>query len=446
MFFLSEARLEFYLDSFNSLLEELGEVDQRDNDALRIDFDAIWHTLHTASRMELGLLLARLAANHPVNQVWAPDDLHLLQVSLEERLHTVEWLDEVRAAPNPLLVNYIHSVLLDQVMGTVQVRPIQLTPEHIAGQLRVLMETPPDNLTKTLEAMETMHRSRVWLESMTPTKMLIFKTTPQEVALAIEQLEIAQGITGQFLDTEFTIPDQELAARLQAEENARQSNTANPDQDVRSVASKQPTAMQRPPLTSPEKRPVGGPRFGQVSKTSEIPHQSACNCSICTSPKLHPSQWTVMTTACGCFICASFQLFPRIQSVTKRLRSWGFPAHITAADCDAVRAVQRGASVWTERDYFWQEISLQESGSLLRMAFVALIDVPDPDSECFYKIWLSQKLNTMTGTFSEGAMLVALLWACVENAKDRDCFVIDAHSWLRNYHTYFQFLRDKEGY
>lgn len=42
MFVLSEVRLEAHLEFFRILLEELGEIDQKDADVFRIDFDAIF--------------------------------------------------------------------------------------------------------------------------------------------------------------------------------------------------------------------------------------------------------------------------------------------------------------------------------------------------------------------------------------------------------------------
>jgi hypothetical protein len=453
MFALSEARLESYLESFRVLMEELGEIDPRDTEAFRIDFDSIWTTLHTASRMELGLLLARVAANHPVNRAWAEDDLQTLKMFLEDRLHTVEWLDEVKAAPNPMLVTYLHTVLLDQLCGNMRVNPVQLTPEHIAGQLRALMETPPDNMTKTLEAMETMHKSRVWLETMTPAKMLIYKTTPQDIAFAIEQLEIALSIAGNHLESELSIPDQELARKLQAEEEESNKRRTQPTVAKRLEAAAIATIAEREATSTKDSEYVKEMQEAQEKirdtpwqprpkiATHKRSHLPACRCYRCSSP-LHPNQWKRMVSLCSCCICSSLQLPGRVQRVTARLFNWGFPMHIRIEDCLEFLGPHSHSGAWENRDFFWNTVS----ENYVKLAFALLLGVPDHEASVVYKIWLAEKMDTLHYINPEGAMLVALLWAGVENTDERDCFSVSEVSWLSNYNKHFKLLRDIEGY
>lgn len=451
MFALGEARLESYLESFRVLMEELGEVDPRDTEAFRIDFDSIWTTLHTASRMELGLLLARVAANHPINNAWAEDDLQTLKIFLEERLHTVEWLDEVKAAPNPMLVTYLHTVLLDQLCGNVRVNPVQLTPEHIAGQLRALMETPPDNMTKTLEAMETMHRSRVWLETMTPAKLLIYKTTPQDIAFAIEQLEIALSVAGNHLEAELAIPDQELARKLQAEEESnRKRAPAQPTVAERLEAAAIATIAEREAAGAKETDYHNYMKeFQEAYKNAnnnpwKLPHSALApkRTRIPSRLPLDPTQWKRMVSLCSCCICSSLQLPGRVQRATHRLCTWGFPMHIRLEVCTEILGRYPGSRAWENRDFLWLTINRD----YVKVVFALFIDVPDHEASVVYKVWLAEKLDTLHYINSEGAMLVALLWAGVESADERDCFSISEVSWLAKYSRHFKMLRDNEGY
>lgn len=444
MFHLRKGTLEFYLERFRVIAEQFGEVSERDVESIRIDFDRVWTTLHSADELELGLLLARLALNHPVNAVWAEDDLQTLKSFLEDRLHTPRWLDQVLEQPNRLLANYVHSVLLNQLCGEVEVTKMQLTPQHIEGQLRVLMETPPDNMTKTLEAIETLHRSRVWLETMTSVKMMIYKTTPDQVAIAIEQCEIAQSIAGQHLERELAPSDQELAAILEMDEiKAKWMPVTQPrtvpekrgydnnkvQQDLRVLVDEY-SAKRQAQMTAPHPNTVA--------------HRPDCNCAICTSPKLHPSQWiphAKLVTACGCCICNVLRTSPPMQDVVGRLQSWGFPAHITESDWREVRQRLFAEGSCDYRTRKWDQLFAQ-SNVTIDVFTLFNINPRTEWNEIAKHIFAG--LKTRQRTHIDTAMVIALVWAAIDRPEDRAALATGLDSVLGNYCSYFETRRKLE--
>jgi hypothetical protein len=265
MFDLKQSRLESYLERVRLALESIGELPPEDEATFRIDFANIWPIVHSRDAIEQGLLLARLAANKPINACWTPEDLQLVTGFLEEKLHTVEWLDYVLSstATPPLVLDYISNVLVFQLSGQMPVPPLQLSLEHISGQLRTLMEQPVDSVTKSLEAMERLHHSRVWLETMSEVKMQLYDYNPTMVALALEQLELAESTLGQYLESHFEPSDAELAEQLYTED-IQQSHAAwlspyNPASEPRPLP--QPVPQ---PLPVPEdKLALAGAQLGK---------------------------------------------------------------------------------------------------------------------------------------------------------------------------------------
>lgn len=418
MFDLKQSRLESYLERVRLALESVGELPPEDEATFRIDFANIWPIVRSRDAVEQGLLLARLAANKPINACWTSEDLQLVTGFLEEKLHTVEWLEYVLSstATPPLVLDYISNVLVFQLSGQMPVPPLQLSLEHISGQLRTLMEQPVDNVTKSLEAMERLHHSRVWLETMSEVKMQLYNYNPTMVALTLEQLELAESTLGRYLESHFEPSDAELAEQLYAED-IQQSHAAwlspyNPASEPRPLP--QPVPQ---PLPVPEdKLALAGAQLGKWRPLAK--HDSRCDCHRCKLVDAWPSQWKrVYRVDCKCCICFGFYdnrawlVAPMV-----RLKVWQLPCHMQPQDLYVAKSgLASGQSAWDYRDTLWTHWrGVGEVGALFNACFVVMLETPEIDFNVTFKQWLVACLTGMSGTHPDISMIVALLWATVQ--------------------------------
>lgn len=436
MFFgVSQGRLERYWEHFNRLAGD-NALDPAD---LLIETGSLWDVLLVQDPLESGVLLAKLELDHPQVDGWTDYDLEDVRLTLRQRLHNVHWLESVEQvgelAPR-LLVVYLASLLDRQMSGCLEVDPIRRSPAQIGGRLLALLDQPPDNTTKTLEAIESLDADMHWLESMNPNRMRLYGFDDFGVALLIEQVKERRDLIRAYLESELDgIADRGMAESLQLEfDGLASTSRSEPKYPVRSHHYSQ-------------KKELENWKVIDIDAPADSRHESSCLCYTCVSVYPDPVSW--VSNPCqerACIICAD-SVTTRHRRIYRRLLEWGFPDHPTVQDRTNVeKSIFVWGNCWLDRDILWSALGKSADGMLVCVCLAVLNAADTSESGVPFQRWLMCRLKEKKRTYKDCEMLVALIWATAERESQAGEISFEEGSRVEECNRHFKSLRYREGF
>jgi len=300
---LPAGKVETYIARLERVLEQLPDTELTD---LSIDFDGLIELLTIGNLVQLGRVLAKLFFEpDPKNYVWSSYEIELLIELLESKLfQDFIWLDAILDNPELLTVRYAHTRLVNSLFEIAP--PNKLSVNHIQGQLVTFHQNRPDNTTKTLEYIETLHHSREFLSRIDSSRMILYNTDVRTVSGMLAEIDYLLLIYQQDLNREmFGIEaDEDLAFRLQRGEYGDQG------EKVQLVVKKPPP------------RPIVDTTSSYLTtkkepRSSNFGHPEYCNCLWCeNSRKTEKTAFSPHASECKCFQCQSIKAITFGPSVT----------------------------------------------------------------------------------------------------------------------------------
>jgi len=236
-------KIDKYIISLENVLNRLP------NDELvviPIDFDGLMELVIRGHPIELGRVLATLVSfdqsQRSGNYPWSAQEIELLIEHLETRLfHDSEWLDAIIENPEPLTVNYAYYRLLRSFSEDPE--PFRLSVDHIQGQLSTFQQNRPDNTTKTLEYIQTLHKSREFLSRINSKNVILYNSNLTTVSETLTEIDFLLLTYHQDLEKEmFGQADEELALRILERDQIR---SGRPQPQLRPLPPLAPASFER---------------------------------------------------------------------------------------------------------------------------------------------------------------------------------------------------------
>lgn len=449
---LSEGKVESLLERANARLSVAGVPEDASLShplfELKIQFEAIWPTVHGKDKAAQTLLLVSLAANRPDNQFWTPNELQILREFLEERLICAEWLEWAVSCENLAIVLYARDYITARQFGPVEVRPFQLSVAHVWGVLNTLDEHPPNNMAKTLDAIDSLHKAKLFLEMMTPFQLALYRSDLEECnsALNLVDYELQMLVSHVQEETAAPVSDAEMAVAMQHEEDAR-AIAAIPDVKSSSEPHRSDCNCRRciPPFN-----PWSSPRTEFYVRRAPD-HPLDCGCTYCIPHRMLPETWTpdYASPSCACYICyRDDTVHPStyVRVVMNRMRIWGCPAHFSVTTVsDIIHDLNLGTSakIWAERQRVWDAHLRREGvdmhGALFNAACAVCLTCPgSSEGGVAFQLWLSRMLNEYPEELGQSAaMLVCLLFASATTRQQVEAIDVTPLS-LQKFATLFR--------